>query len=185
MGIGFSALFFAVPITVFLYLFLWLFRVFGKPRGSTALSWIPRGVKESAVIFGLSAFAYVGVIAASFRNTGSFEKDSGSGDYWRVPLEYPFQLSMVDGLESACLTKWDASGSSMPCIIRGVSSCAMTRGRFIGETGNGYIIYDFKTDALISVGGIDSLKNELGRQGIPFPELRTIREFYDGYWKSH
>jgi hypothetical protein len=185
MGVGFSAILWATPITGTLYLFLWLFRIYRKPKESNALPRIFRGAKELTLILALFVGSYAGVIFLSFRNSGSYEKYPGTGDFWRVPLKYPYQLEMIDGLERAHISKWDPSTSVIPSIASGISSCGISGDYFIGQTGSSYILFNMMNEELDSVEGLDSFKAELQKRNIVNPKLKTIREFYDEYWKTH
>jgi hypothetical protein len=185
MGIGFSASIFAVPVAGFIYLFLGLLRVFGKSRESKARSWIRRAGIECSVFLGIFVIAYVGMMYLSFRDSGSFEKDPGSGDYWRVPLKYPYQLSMADGLENACLTTWDPSAFLHPCILSGITACALDGNRFIGKIGNGYATYDLDKAILVSGKENGSSQDGITDQVDPPSDLMTVRDFYAAYWKAN
>jgi len=57
-----------------------------------------------------------------------FNNYAGSGDYWRIPLQYPYEISIVDTFDYAALTQWKNSTS----IVWPVQKYAVKNSYLIG-----------------------------------------------------
>jgi hypothetical protein len=47
----------------------------------------------------------------------NFNCSRGIGDYYRIPLKYPYQISAIDVLDEGCLDIWGESNSTIVCGI--------------------------------------------------------------------
>jgi len=62
---------------------------------------------------------------------GDYWKSQGGWDSWRMPLDEPYELSMINSMENASIRKWQAQNPIISGIIR-----FEKRGPLIaGETG--------------------------------------------------
>lgn len=167
---------------------MWLFRAFSNGnRDNESRIYGLKAAKEIGLLAILFIGSFICVNAISFKDSGSFEKDPGSGDYWRVPLSYPYQLTIIDGLDqAACLSKWDPNNSMMSCELSGITEIVSMGKVVAGKASGGIFIFDQANGGLIRIEKIDSLKVMLAKLGIhELGEMKTTRKYYEEYWNTH
>ena len=82
-------------------------------RKPCPIGWITRGVLS--VITGIILFVSLCamMIGQELMTAGNYWKDQGAYDFFRMPLEYPYELVMLDDINDAILQTWDNSGYKM------------------------------------------------------------------------
>jgi hypothetical protein len=65
--------------------------------------------------------------------TSSVECDRGFGDYFRLPVKYPYQISSIDGVDKGCLDVWDKDDSPIVC---GITDYTVHFSIMVGKIGN-------------------------------------------------
>lgn len=183
MGPGIPALIFAIPLAIILYLLLIFIGKRWRNRGEQ-IGHQQSGLSVLGRFFGLYILSFIILIVLTYWNSGSYEKYSGSGDYWRVPIVYPYQLEMIDGFENACLSTWNPDKDVLSCNLDGVSRCKLVDSLFYGRGGTGYFLLNTKSGKIEYFGHKDSLESVLKNYGHQ-PIYHTIREFYDQYWEKY
>ncbi|HSJ57981.1 MAG TPA: hypothetical protein VLC95_12415 [Anaerolineae bacterium] len=118
--------------------------------------------------------------------SGNFDCDRGFGDYFRIPVRYPYQISAIDTLDDGCLDVWPGDGS---CLLWGITEYAANDVAIVGRTNSSWTCSDC-TEQWFSFGfDVETLEyyrskpafveacNELGFAGEP--GLLTVREHFE------
>ncbi|MEN6335537.1 MAG: hypothetical protein ABFE01_14905 [Phycisphaerales bacterium] len=126
----------------------------------------------------------------SFAGSDDYWNYRGAFDYWRMPLEPPYELVMIDVPDDASIQKWDNSDG--PAIIWDIVKYEK-RGSLIAgfcEDDRGlrqpaWFLFDCQTGTVSTFVDEQSLNNACTQDGFPLPlAMRSIRENWDSYWKD-
>ncbi len=67
-----------------------------------SLSFKPRFIIRTLII--VIVLAVIGIcVYQAYMAKQDFNSDVGSGDYWRIPLQYPYEISIIDTFDYAAL----------------------------------------------------------------------------------
>ncbi len=117
----------------------------------------------------------------------------GAYDWWRMPLEYPYQLKMIDGLDEASVSIWADSGVRKEFDLRGIRKVRKYEGMLVGTTSEFcreigsqitiWFILDLGTGSVERFSSEDEFHGRLAERGISVPpNLVTLSEYWDSYW---
>lgn len=134
-------------------------------------------------------FLMIGGCLASYqRCANDFACDRGFADYFRIPLQYPYQISSFDGLGDGCLATWQEEGS---CILSGITQYAVKSPIMVGRIGPSWdapdrperwFSFNFDTGEIRRYNSKEAFvaaSQALGFEGEP--AMRSIREHYYGW----
>ncbi len=114
---------------MFIVYYIYCFRVLvvaifiGIISGFLAFLWsllIGKRKIQMPILVGIGAFFLVicGVLGYWEYLTYDYENYGGDFDYYRIPLDYPYQLSMIDEIDCASITVWKNDNHS---IVKGIT----------------------------------------------------------------
>jgi hypothetical protein len=115
-----------------------------------------------------------------------FECDRGFGDYFRIPVQYPYQISAIDSLDQGCLDVWAENNSTIVC---GITDYAVKDTVMVGKLGAsfGNLVHaeqwfsvNLGTGELVRYSSEQAFLiacRELGFAGVPEP--KSIRTHFE------
>jgi hypothetical protein len=167
-------------------LIYWIFKV-PKEKRRIGLLWRFILTIVFPAIF-VPAMCATGIYLAE-KDTDDYWKSQGVWDYWRMPLEEPYQLSMVDTMNYAAITKWKNGVH----IVSGISKYEK-RGKLVAGfcEKNQFRRYEEKWFIFDCVSGsAEEFKSEeeflqaCEIHGFSQPiNMKTIEEYWDLYWED-
>jgi hypothetical protein len=183
IGLGLGLLLSLVGIPI-------LHRVRHTPKDKRRVG-VRRRLRISAAFASAFVVAVLGIgLFVSYKDFNDYWRYRGAFDYYRMPLEEPYELVMIDALDAASISKWQESVSLIGGIVRyeRIASC------LIGETSDetfaesnspptGWFIFDLTSGHLYKYRSLDELREEAARHGIqPTFDLKSIKNNWDHYW---
>ena len=153
----------------------------GKPIGC-----LTRGSQALLFAFIIDAGVCIcAVLLMAFRSNNYWE-DAGFGDFWRMPLEPPYQLEMIDSLDEASIGEWKSNKWHLGGVTKYVKEGDILAGRFnnSGETRtNGYFLFDCKTGRLEKFDEEKAFNSACAERGLAQPAtLNSVKENWNLYW---
>lgn len=116
---------------------------------------------------------------------------SGDYDYFRMPLEPPYELVMVDTIDYAAIQLWQDSSSS---IISGITAFEKRGLLMFGETSRQrfaseripqdkeWFIFDLSTGVTILFQNEEEFIAALREKGMVDIQLKTVLQNWNEYW---
>lgn len=123
----------------------------------------------------------------------NFECSGGFGDYFRLPVKYPYQISSIDVLDEGCLDRWDEDNSDVVC---GITDYTLHFSIMVGKiedpftsmgctSSEEWFSFNLDTGELTCYSSrrafIDACKT-LGFAGMP--RLKSVREHYGEHYED-
>lgn len=130
----------------------------------------------------ISAISFFGIITL-YTQYISFYTSRGHSDFYRIPLEKPYQLTSIDGIETFAIGKWQRSRS----LISRIYKVSKENGVIIGiarQKAKGqpiYFTFSPSTGALSQCSTQKEFKKLLTSHSISSFNLQSPEE----YWKAH
>jgi hypothetical protein len=118
---------------------------------------------------------------------------SGDSDYFRMPLEPPYELVMIDTLDYATIQGWQNSTERK---LSGITNYEKRGNLIFGETSanqfeseripqdNKWFIFDLSTGELNVFKVEAELIATLNNKGIKDIKLKSVSQNWDEYWKN-
>lgn len=126
-----------------------------------------------------------------FMKGGDYWSSQGDYDTYRMPLEYPYELFMIDEIRSATIRTWPGSKQGLWIDMYDIQKVFKQENLLFGETGHssgkGFIWFIFNCES----GRLEEFKaeeefwkraKELGFLGEP--KLIPIKEYWDSFWSN-
>lgn len=109
----------------------------------------------------------------------------GYRDWWRAPLVYPYSIHAIDGLENGFLVDESAitdyetdSVNDAVELISDIQSFAFDNNYLLMDTGDGFILFKFKTGTSLSFETKEELMDEAGNLQLKGNlEFMTLEEY--------
>ena len=176
-----------VPLS---YLVPALFYRFRKvPLDKREIGCLARGFL--AIVFTLAIVGGVCIsgVILTFARSDDYWNYQGAFDYWRMPLEPPYELSMLNSLDEASISTWKSNS----CLIAGITQYEK-KGKYLAGCNSdplvhpemlGYFIFNCQTGELKKYAderNFSSACHEIGYV-IPVP-LKSVQKNWDVYWES-
>lgn len=134
-----------------------------------------------------------GIVWIDSMDSTDYWKYNGSMDYFRMPLEPPYELVMVDIIDNASIQIWqDSSGGQLWDI-----TCYEKRGALMfGETSKDHFaserppeekewfIFDLSNGDKILFQNEDEFVAALHDKGIVEFNLKTVQQNWNEYWEN-
>jgi hypothetical protein len=143
-----------------------------------------------AVIFGILFAPAVCALLLflSFVNSGDYWNHEGAFDYYRMPLEPPYQLSMIDTLDDAGISKWKEGSQIVWNITKYEKRGPLIAGFREEERTSrepAWFLFDCSDGAVSKFADEESLSRACAERGFTPPlAMRSIKENWDSYWKD-
>lgn len=115
----------------------------------------------------------------------------GDFDYYRIPLDYPYEITMIDTTDCGAINKWKEDGSS---IVFGVTEYYKQGNIIVGRISpscfpfdnSGWFVFDTSTGEAIKYQNEQEYIQALKKIGFSEePNLLTLDENADLYWDSY
>ncbi len=128
-------------------------------------------------------------IYLSCKNENNYWEYRGAFDFYRVPLEEPYELAMVDDLDDAAIGRWKEGGH----IVSGIQMyekrgplVAGYRRRSSGTSDKPrWFLFDCVTGQTDRFESREALSEACRSRGFDPPmRMRTIRENWTLYWQN-
>ena len=139
----------------------------------------------------LIALGLSGIILFSWyndmQNLEDYNKSSGWADWHRWPIEYPYEMTMMDPSDGADLSEWGEQGKT---ILRDITYYNKINDYIIGKAmqrnlpndTNKWFVFHLSDTNLILCNSPDELKDSLENFGFEkIPELSPILEHYNNF----
>jgi len=169
-----------------------LHRIRNTPKGKRRVG-VRRRLRISAAFASVFVVVVLGdALFRMYKDQDDYWRYEGAFDFFRMPLEEPYELQMVDALDAAYIGKWQESGTLIGRIVR-----YERRANFlIGETTDesfpdrnsrpsGWFIFDLTSGHLCKYRSLSELREEAPSHGIlpPFA-FQSIKDNWDHYWAN-
>lgn len=164
----------------------WLFKV-PKEKRRISLLWRFVLTIVFTVIF-VPTMCAVGIYLAE-KDTDDYWKSQGAWDYWRMPLEEPYELSMIDTMDDASISKWKNGGSIVWGISKYEKRGKLVAGycekkRFRGNK-NKWFIFDCGSGSIEEFKSEEEFLRACESSGFSQPvNMKTIKQNWILYWND-
>jgi hypothetical protein len=139
-----------------------------------------------AALFAPSVCALVAFLSSIGVN--DYWNYEGAFDYWRMPLEPPYQLSMIDTLDEASILKWKDGLVIVSCITKYEKRGPLIAGFREGERISrepAWFLFDCRNGEVSRFADEESLNKACTESGFAPPLImRSIQENWDSYWED-
>ena len=164
----------------------WVFKV-PKEKRRIGLLWRFVLTIVFTVIF-VPTMCAVGIYLAE-KDTDDYWNSKGAWDYWRMPLEEPYQLSMVDTLDNAAIGRWKKGGSIVWGISkyekRGILLAGCCEKNQFSQNENKWFIFDCASGSAEEFESKEEFLQACETHGFSQPlNMKTIKENWALYWKD-
>ncbi len=155
----------------------------GTPRGERRRGYRFRcGWTALFTVLFVPAMCTLGLIL-SFAGSDNYWEYQGAFDYWRMPLEPPYELVMVDTLGEAAIHQW--KNDSAPAILWGITKYEkrgpLVAGFYEGE--HGWFLFDCTNGAIAKFTDRESFHKACTDKGFTsLPAMMSIRDNWHCYW---
>ncbi len=146
----------------------------------------------ASILAGVSAFLFVifGVYGYWVYRENDFYGYGGDFDFYRIPLDYPYEMAMIDVTDCGYIGKWQDPGT----ILAGVTHYHKQDNIIVGQISsncypaNGSGWFSFDTTTGIAIKYRNEQEYDQALKGLGFdeaPELLTLDENAGLYWDSY
>jgi len=198
MGPLFVIIFWAIILTPIVFLIGACLSFLGVPF----IYWLFKIPKEKRRIgllckFGLTMFfavVFVPTICAvgiylMEKDVDDYLNSKGAWDYWRMPLEEPYELSMVDTIDDAAITRWKNGGHIVSGISeyerRGTLIAGRCSKNHLNPNQNKWFIFDCASGSVEKFESEEEFLQAFKNRGFSQPvEMKTIKENWALYWND-
>jgi hypothetical protein len=159
----------------------------------------PDGIKKAGCLKKiLAAFLFTVVFVPtiiglglwlSYKDQNNFWEYQGAFDFWRMPLEEPYQLVMIDTIEQAGISKWQDGSSIINGIAKYEKRGSLIAGYCERKTFKpekaGWLLFDCVTGKAEFFASEQLLTETCEKRGFSPPiQMKTIRENWILYWQD-
>lgn len=193
-------LFWLITVFLFVAFYLPIVKIYKTQTNSNVIT-----KKLKIIILSFCTILSLGTsvfIAYSYiENRTGYWNDPGFADYYRVPLEYPYQLSMVDAPYEAILDIWndtnsvsvvnpDIYGIDSLNIVNNIVFVKLDRNNIYYTNGKvenkKWFILDCTTGKINYYTSEAILKTHLDSLSIDSSiSLISVNDYYNEYWDEH
>lgn len=198
MGAGFVIIFWAIMLAPIGFLigsclsFLGIpfaYRLFKIPKEKRRIGLFWRFVFTIVftVIF-VPTICAVGIYLME-KDIDDYWNSQGAWDYWRMPLEEPYELSMVDTLDHAAIRRWKKGGSIVWGISKYEKRGTLVAGRCeknqFGLNENRWFVFDCASGSIEEFKSSEEFLQACENYGFSQPiNMKTIKENWSLYWND-
>ena len=125
----------------------------------------------------------------SYKDQNNFWEYKGAFDFWRMPLEEPYQLVIIDTMEQAGISKWQDGSYIVYGILkyekRGQLVAGYCERRTFKPEKTGWFLFDCVTGKAVDFGSEQLFVEACEKRGFSPPiQMKTIPENWTLYWKD-
>ncbi|MEI6126212.1 MAG: hypothetical protein WCQ99_06615 [Pseudomonadota bacterium] len=124
------------------------------------------------------------------KDKGDYLKSQGGWDSWRIPLVKPYELRMVNSMESGLICAWQSKEPIIRDVLRFIKHGSMIAGETgIGrsktdKTVLGWFLFDCATGQYTTFISRGELNEACSKAGFSQPlNLSAVRDSWYVYWK--
>jgi hypothetical protein len=178
--------------------------LYEKLRHSTNDRRKTSNLKKSVIAASIAAAVVVistGIVTYAtlslYSNVDDFSEFTGGTDWWRIPLDYPYELGTTDLGRDADLRVWKEHRSLLLGITRYHKRGSLLVGELLPERAlarlqletypeGAWFSFDCNSGEVTTLLTIEEYRAYLNESGFETePELLTIRQQHLLYWKNH
>jgi hypothetical protein len=164
----------------------WLFKI-PKEKRRISLLWRFVLTIVFTIIF-VPTMCAVGIYLME-KDTDDYWNSRGAWDYWRMPLEEPYQLSMVDTMDDASISRWKNGRVIVGGIIkyekRGKLVTGFCEKKQLRGNENKWFIFDCTSGSTEEFKSEEEFLHACETHGFSRPvNMKTIKENWALYWKD-
>jgi len=115
------------------------------------------------------------------KDIDDYWKSKGGWECWRMPLEEPYELCMIENMNSGFIGKWQNPGP----IIHDIANYEKRGSMIAGcKTEPGWFFFDCKTGVLKTFESREQLRKTRQKAGFEPPlKMKSVRKNWYEYWK--
>lgn len=169
-----------------------LHRIRNTPKDKRCMG-VRRRLRISAAFASVFVVVVLGdALFRMYKDQDDYWRYEGAFDFYRMPLEEPYELVMIDSLDKASIGRWQESES----LIWGIIRYERRANFLIGETTDesfpdrnsrptGWFIFDLTSGHLYKYRSLSELREEAPSHGIQPPfAFTSIKDNWDHYWAN-
>jgi hypothetical protein len=122
------------------------------------------------------------------RPAEGFYSYQGYRDWWRIPLDYPYQIYVADSFEQGNFQKYDPSTlvaeAKGDVLIPEITAFAENDKYWLFKTGKCCFLFDIATQKVQQFNSEKELQDLLAQQKRPLPAWKKLAVFYKERWKK-
>jgi len=182
------------PIGLFLGLVLMftgtsiLYRFRNTPKEKRLSGWAKFGFSILFMMAFVPLMCTLGIYMME-KDTNNYWKSQGAWDYWRMPLEEPYELVMIDLMDTASIGKWKDESSIVSDIIeyekRGSVLAGHCRDIHFGSNTEHWFLFDCSTGHNDNYTSKEAFETACQQKGLCMPlAMKSIQDNWDQYWRN-
>ena len=159
---------------------------------SSLLGFILKWEAKTSILVGIGTFFFLmcGVFGYQVYRENDFYGYGGDFDYWRTPLDYPYEITMIDVTDCGHITRWKDGGF----IVAGITHYHKQDNIIVGKSSSTCFPHEksewFSFDTTTGIATEYETKAEYQQalKELGFseePELLTLEENVRLYWDKY
>lgn len=197
MAPSFTILFWAVllaPVGLFLGLVLLftsmpiLYRLRNTPKEKQLSEWTIFWLSVRFAIIFVVGMCIIGVYMMG-KDVDNYWESQGAWDYWRMPLEEPYELETYDSFASARIGKWKNESRLIDSIIEYEKQGSTVIGYCSASDFHSkpayWFTFDCTTGQIEEHADKEALEKACQQKGLHLPlAMKSLQENWDLYWSN-
>jgi hypothetical protein len=125
------------------------------------------------------------------KDTNNYWESEGAWYYWRMPIEEPYELVMIDTMDNASIGKWKDGSAIVADIIeyekRGPILAGRCRDRRLDSNTNTehWFLFDCTTGRADEYVDKETFETACRQKGLCLPlAMKSIQDNWDQYWRD-
>ena len=159
------------------------------PTDNRQIGCLTRGAWALFFAVILEFVACASYLLVSFPQSNDYWNYAGVGDYWRMPLEPPYELTMLNSLDEASISEWKSKGWIFAGIKQYEKRGNLIAGRYTNPFNqpeeSGYFVFDCGTGDLKKFDQEDLFRKACAEKGFATPlTLKLVNDNWNLYWSD-
>ena len=117
-----------------------------------------------------------------------FYSYQGYRDWWRIPLDYPYQIYIVDSFEQGYFEKYDPStlvaDAKTDVLISAITAFAENDKYWLFKSKKAFFLFDITTQKVQQIDSEKEFLKLLSQQKLPLPVWKNLAVLYKDRWKE-
>ncbi|MBO7327493.1 MAG: hypothetical protein J6W00_01815, partial [Lentisphaeria bacterium] len=117
-----------------------------------------------------------------------FYSYQGYRDWWRIPLDYPYQIHIVDSFEQGYFEKYDPSTlvaeAKGDVLISEITAFAENDKYWLFKSKKAFSLFDITTQKVQQIDSEKEFLKLLSQQKLPLPVWKNLAALYKERWKK-
>ena len=165
-----------------------LYRFRNTPKEKRLSAWAKFGFSVLFTMAFVPVMCIFGIYMME-KDTNNYWKSEGAWDYWRMPLEEPYELVMIDTMDSASIGKWKDGSAIVADIIeyekQGSVLAGHCRDICFGSNAEHWVLFDCTTGRADDYANKEALETACQQRGLRMPlAMKSIQANWDQYWRD-